>query len=175
MRAYKFLTADRRSPITGFGWPESGWVEATGPLEPCRNGVHACDIDDLPHWIGPELWAIEIEGEVQRAPNGVLARRGRLLDRLREWADGVAREFADDCARQAQTLAGGTPMVAERSSDAAAYAADGWVSASAYIAAAVAGQVYSGSPEGPLYEQHFLAERRRQATWLRERLHLSQD
>lgn len=175
MRAYKFLTADRRSPITGFRWPEAEWVEATGPLEPCRNGIHACETDDLPHWIGPELWAIEIQGEVQPAPNGVLARRGRLLERVREWADGVAHEFADDCARRAQTLASGTQMVAERASDAAAEAASGWVSASAYIAAAVNGQVCSGSPDGPLYEQHFLAERARQAAWLRERLRLSQD
>jgi hypothetical protein len=49
------------------------------------------------------------------------------------------------------------------------------VSASAYIAAVVAGQVGSGRLEGPLYEEHFLAERARQAAWLRERLRLSQD
>jgi hypothetical protein len=180
VRAYKFLTSDRRSPITGFHWPESGWVEATGPLEACRNGIHACRIDDLPHWIGDDLWAVEVEGEVQAAPNGVLARRGRLVERVQQWADGAAREFADNCARRAQTLAdetatGETATVDERASDAAVYAASGWVSASAYIAAVVAGQVGSGGLEGPLYEEHFLAERARQAAWLQERLRLSQD
>ncbi len=173
--AYKFLTADRRSPITGFHWPDSAWVEAVGPLEPCRNGIHACHIEDLPHWIGPELWAIELDGEVQRAPTGVLARRGRLLERVEEWAGGVAQEFADDCARRARTLAGETAIVAERASDAVANALRGSASAASYIAAVVAGQVHSGSPEGQGYEQHFLAERARQAAWLRERLRLSQD
>jgi hypothetical protein len=175
VRAYKFLRGDRRSPITGFRWPESGWVEATGPLEACRNGVHACRIEDLPHWIGDELWTVEVEGEVQTAPNGVLARRGRLVERVQEWADGVAQEFADDCARRARALAGETATIGERASDAAANAASGWVSASAYIAAVVAGQAGSGRLEGPAYEQHFLAERARQSGWLRERLRLSQD
>ncbi len=175
MRAYKFLTADRRSPITGFCWPNSGWVEATGPLEPCRNGIHACRIEDLPHWIGPELWAIALDGEVGPAPTGVLARRGRLLERLEEWADGVAQEFADDCARRAQRLGGETAIVAERASDAVANALRGSAAAASYVAAVVAGQAYSGRLEGQLYEQHFLAERARQAAWLRERLPLSQD
>jgi hypothetical protein len=175
VRAYKFLTADRRSPITGFRWPESGWVEAAGRLEACRNGVHACRVEDLPHWIGDELWAVEIAGEVQPAPDGVVARRGRLVERVQEWADGAAREFADDCARRAEILAGETATVADRASDATANAARGWVSASAYIAAVVAGQAGSGRLAGPVYEQHFLAERARQAAWLRERLRLSQD
>ena len=149
-------------------------MEATGPLEPCRNGIHACYLDDLPHWIGPELWTIEIEGEVQPAPNGVLARRGRLLQRIEKWADSVAREFAEDCARRAQSLAGETAVVADRAADAVANAVSGWISASAYIAAVVAGQVNSGSAEGPLYERHFLTERARQAAWLQERLELAQ-
>ncbi len=175
VRAYKFLTADRCSPITGFRWPGSGLVEVIGPLEPCRNGIHACRIEDVPHWIGPELWVIELDGEVQGAPTGVLARRGRLLERVEEWADGVAQEFADECARRAQRLAGETAIVAERASDAVANAVRGSASAASYIAAVVAGEVHSGSPDGQLYEQHFLAERARQAAWLRERLRLSQD
>jgi hypothetical protein len=126
VRAYKFLTADRRSPITGFGWPPSAWVEATGPLEPCRNGIHACRIRDLPHWIGARLWLIEIDGEVREAPDGVLARRGRLLGEVHEWAEGVAHDFADDCARRAQALAGDTWPVAPRAADALADARDGW-------------------------------------------------
>lgn len=173
MQAYKFLLAERRSAITGFRWPLSGWVEASGPLSPCRNGIHACRIRDLPHWIGPHLWAIEIVGEVQEAPNGVLARRGRLVAEVSEWADGGAREFAEDCARRAQELAGDTWPVGPRAADAVADARTGWYSASAYIAAAVAGQVLGGTTEGPLYEQHFLAERDWQAAWLQEHLGLA--
>ena len=62
-----------------------------------------------------------------------------------------------------------------RAADAAADAAIGWVSAAAYIVAAVAGEVASGSRSGPLYQQHFLEERVRQATWLQDRLALSDE
>jgi hypothetical protein len=172
VRAYKFLSADRRSQITGFRWPAFDWVEAVGPLELCRNGIHACRIEHLPHWIGPELWAMEIDGELREGPDAVVARRGRLVQPVEAWADGAGRELAEDCARRAQGLAGDRSEMAARAADAVADAADGWFSASAYIAAAVAAQVRSGAAEGPLYDRHFLAERARQAAWLKERLGL---
>ena len=172
MILYKFLDAGRRAPITGFIWPQSGWVEASGSLSPCRNGVHACRIAHLPHWVGPELWAIDLDGEMIEGPDSVVARRGRLVRLVEDWSNGAALEFAEDCARRATTLAGDTGAVAGRASDARADAAEGWVSAAAYIAAAVAGEVNSGSPRGSLYEQHFVAERARQAAWMKKRLNL---
>jgi hypothetical protein len=62
--------------------------------------------------------------------------------------------------------------MAGRESDARADAAEAWVSVAAYIAAAVAGEASSGSRTGALYERHFLAERARQAAWMKERLNL---
>jgi hypothetical protein len=172
VRAYKFLQRDGTTLLTGFKWPVGEWVEVDGVLAWCGNGIHACRIKDLPHWLGRELWAIELEGEVLAAPDAVVARRGRLVERIDAWSGSVAQEFGDHCARRATDLASGNPSVAGRASDARADTANGWISAAAYVAAAVAGEVGSGLRAGPLYQHHFLAERTRQSWWLEHRLKL---
>jgi hypothetical protein len=174
MRAYKFLRQDGINLLTGFRWPVGDWVEAQGPLAWCANGVHACRVVDLAHWLGQDLWLMELDGETLAAPDAIIARRGRLVERIGAWSGGVAQEFADSCARRAAALATGAPTAAGRARDAAADAAIGWVSGAAYVTAAVAGEVASGSRAGPLYQEHFLAERIRQAWWLRDHLALGE-
>jgi hypothetical protein len=173
VRAYKFLRKDGRAPLTGFRWPGDGWVEVDGPLEWCVNGIHACRVEDVPHWIGEELWLVELEGETVTVPDAVVGRRGRLVERIDAWSAGVAQDFGESCARRANALATGAPAAAERAGDAAANAARGLVAAAAYIAAAVAGEVASGSRRGVLYQHYFLAERTRQAWWLQDKLGLT--
>ena len=149
-------------------------MEAEGPLAWCENGIHACRLDDLPHWLGPELWVIELAGETVAAADSVVARRARLLDRIDAWSGGVAREFADSCAQWATALATRAPSAVGRAADAVADAASGWVAGAAYVTAAVAAEVACGARSGSLYQRHFLAERSRQAQWLRDRLALSE-
>ena len=62
MKAYKFLRAGRVGAFSGEAWPEDGIIEVDGPLEECRNGVHACRADDLPYWLDDELWEVELDG-----------------------------------------------------------------------------------------------------------------
>ncbi|MBV8295360.1 MAG: hypothetical protein JO085_00865 [Acidimicrobiia bacterium] len=174
MRAYKFLRRDGTALLTGFRWPVNAWVEADGPIAWCHNGIHACRIEDLPHWIGQELWAIELDGETLFGPDAVVARRGQLLARIDAWSGGVAQEFGESCARRANALASGAPSAAERAGDAAAAAASGAVAGCAYVTAAVAGEVASGRRSGPLYQHYFLAERMRQSWWLQDRLDLQE-
>ena len=174
MRAYKFLRRDGTNLLTGFRWPVGEWVEADGPLAWCANGVHACRVADLPHWLGQELWLMELGGETLAAPDAIVGRRGRLVERIGAWSGGVAQEFADSCADRAETLATGAPTAVGRARDAGADAAVGWVSGAAYVTAAVAGEVASGRRDGPLYQHYFLAERARQAWWLRDRLALTE-
>jgi hypothetical protein len=173
VRAYKFLKRDRTTLFTGFQWPIGEWMEATGPIGWCENGIHACRLDDLPHWLGQELWVMELAGETVLAADGVIARRARLLERVDAWSAGVAQEFANDCAQHASDLASRSPSVAGRAADAALDAGSGWVAGAAYVTAAVAAEVASGARSGALYQHHFLAERTRQAQWLRDRLALS--
>ena len=173
MRAYKFLRRDGTNLLTGFRWPVGEWVEADGPLAWCANGIHACRVLDLPHWLGQELWLMEMGGDTLAAPDAIVGRRARLVERIGAWSGGVAQQFADSCARRATALATGAPTVAGRARDAAADAAVGWVSGAAYVTAAVAGEVASGRRDGSLYQHHFLAERTRQGRWLRDRLALT--
>ena len=173
MRAYKFLRKDGTTLLTGFKWPVGEWVEVDGPLAWCDNGIHACRIEDLPHWLGQELWTMDVDGETLSTPDSIVARRARLVGRIDDWSGGVAQEFGESCARRANALASGAPSATGRAGDAAADAAIGWISAAAYITAAIAGEVASGSRSGPLYQHYFLAERTRQSWWLQDRLSLS--
>jgi hypothetical protein len=173
VRAYKFLRRDGTTLFTRFAWPVGEWVETEGVLVWCDNGIHACRIEHLPHWLGQELWLMELHGEIVSVHDAVVARRARLVERVSAWSGGVAQEFGDHCARRARELAGTAPAADGRASDAAADAAIGWVSAAAYIAAAVAGEVASGDRTGSVYQKGFLDERARQARWLRDRLELS--
>ena len=82
MIAYKFLRDDGSSVFTSFGWPlpASGpgvWVEA--PIEPCRSGIHACRLSDLPYWAGRVLYEIELGGEIVDEPDKLAATRGRPI------------------------------------------------------------------------------------------------
>ena len=110
VRAYKVLI-DGRSGFTGWRWPlptgdEPGeWVSATGPLELCVNGVHACTVEQLAQWIGEELWTIELGGEILEAEAALVAARGRLLGRVAAW-DQAAREEVRTSVRPARERVG---------------------------------------------------------------------
>jgi len=80
VRAFKFLKGDRTSLLIGFRWPAGEWVNVDGPLGYCANGFHACRLDDLAHWLGPELWLIELAGETLTAADSLVARRACLLE-----------------------------------------------------------------------------------------------
>ena len=108
MIAYKFLRAGRRGLISRIVWPEPGetdasWLEAApGELVACRNGVHACRIDDLAYWIAEELWEIELSGETQEITDAVVARRGRLVRPIEAWRADAPRAFAKSCVARAE-------------------------------------------------------------------------
>jgi hypothetical protein len=166
--AYKFTRPGARSPFTGFEWPVDTWVEAQGEVELCGNGIHACDVEALPRWIDDELWRIELDG-VEREDEGVLvARRGRLLERIEAWNAETSRELARSCAARIRELAeehaeqllqGRAEMIAQiaEGPDPSATAL------SMYTTAHAADEVVPGA---------YWEERRRQAEWLRDRLGL---
>ena len=104
MTAYwKFLLPGAVSPFAGFRWAgaEGAWVEADA-VAPCRAGIHACRAEDLAYWLLPELWSIELDG-LHPGSDGdhkVVARRGRLVDRVVAWSAETERELAIDCIRR---------------------------------------------------------------------------
>jgi hypothetical protein len=107
--AYKFTRPGGQGAFTGFHWPlpqigEPGdWVRAQ-TAEVCVAGIHACRAEQLPHWLGPELWVIELSGEVTESPYKLVALAGRLVSRVRGWPS-AERGFAEACAARTLDLA----------------------------------------------------------------------
>jgi hypothetical protein len=120
MIAYKFLRAGQIGPFSGTEWPRHGEVEATGPLLPCRNGVHACRIDDLAYWLDDELWEVELLGEIVEERLKLLAQRGRLVRPLDSWNAGTRRTFAEWCLQRVAVHAAAEARDAGLESEAAA-------------------------------------------------------
>jgi hypothetical protein len=162
MQAYKFLRPGRVAPFSGFVWPAGEWVEAGG-AELCVRGVHACRPPDLPYWIGPELWQIELDGEILEEPRKVVAERGRLVRPIDTWNAESRRRFAEGCAvracERAEVARGEhADAIAGYAADAAANVARGEVAVLGYIAARAA-EIDAGVAG-------YAAERTAQAEWL---------
>ena len=108
MIAYKFLGFGATGVYSGFRWPtpENGhpgrWVDVRGDLVACVNGIHACSRAELVDWIDEELWLVELAGRVEETESGLLARRGRLCERVRRWDTEAAGALAEACVWRAR-------------------------------------------------------------------------
>jgi hypothetical protein len=111
MTYYKCLVAGSASPFSGFRWEEPGvraignWVHTDRDVDPCRSGIHACRLEDLPLWLQPELWTIELAGDVIETPLKVVAATARLLQRVDAWDEAAGGAYALACARRAGEFA----------------------------------------------------------------------
>jgi hypothetical protein len=163
--AYKFLATGGRGRFTGFGWTADTWVEAEA-ADPCRAGIHACRVRDLPLWLDDELWEIELAGDVVEGDRKVVAARGRLTKRIEEWTPEVAGEFGRFCARRTRERVGYVPVLSGFVFDVERFVAQGRI-AIAGFAAARAAELRDGRAE-------YDVERTAQASWLADRLGLEQ-
>ncbi|MGH8894626.1 MAG: hypothetical protein ACRDWY_15175 [Actinomycetes bacterium] len=167
MIAYKFLRRDGTSVFTHFSWPlpsdgPGAWVDA--PPDPCRSGVHACRLADLPFWVGRVLYEVELEGEVTETPTKVVASRARLLRRVWEWDDALRDAYTRMCADRAHDLArGATPALADW---------DAVIEPSVPEGPALLGFVAARIGEEVAGPSGYRAERARQTAWLVNRLSL---
>jgi hypothetical protein len=161
--AYKFLGEDAVSPFAGFRWPLDEWVDAEA-ADPCRRGIHACRVEDLPFWLGRELWEIELAGEVVVQQRKVVAPRGRLVRRLAEWNQALLGEFGLDILARTRTRFGAVADLSGYVGDIQNHLTGGRVPLAAFAAARAAER--GGGPVE--YER----ERSRQAVWLADRLGL---
>jgi hypothetical protein len=164
--AYKFLADDGSSVFSRFRWPlpnggPGDWVEAE--VDPCRSGVHACRLVDLPFWIAPALYEAELDGDVVVHSLKVVAPRGRLVRRIDDWNADTREEYSQMCIARAGELAASAP---EGVAD--------WAPAPDM---SVAGPALMGFVAARIAEQlggtgAYMEERMRQSAWLADRLHL---
>lgn len=178
MRAYKVLR-EGRSEFTGSLWPlPSGeqpgeWVRVTGPLELCVRGIHACTADQLPQWLGSEIWEVELGGEIVPEGPAVLASQARLRHRLEQWDADAQSRFALDCAARAREVIGGYPAGEELfTGKIEPFSKRGMAAAVGYWTALLVGECATGRRGGPDYDTAFAGERAVQAEWLKRELQL---
>lgn len=179
MRAYKVLS-DGRSQFTGWLWPlpadgrPGQWVSADGPIALCENGIHASTVDQLPQWLGSEIWEAELDGEVLRTEPALVAERARLVCLVQEWEEEAQRAFCQDCAARAGEIAARYPAGEAILSGSIEPCADrGMAAAVGYWTALLTGESATGRRGGPDYDAAFARERTAQADWLRRTLRVS--
>ncbi len=178
MRAYKVLNQGR-SDFTGFRWPlpegrEPGaWVSADGELALCHNGIHAATLEQLPHWLGMELWEIELAGEIRQEEAALLASSARLTARVQAWDEPMRQRFARWCLERAQELTRTYPPGAGLVDKVSHTIWWGGAAPAGYFTAMLAGEAVAGRHTGPDYDRAFLAERRLQSEWLARELELT--
>jgi hypothetical protein len=161
--AYKFLEQGSVSPFAGFRWPVGEWVDAVA-ADPCRRGIHACRVQDLPFWLGTELWEIELDAAAVVERRKLVAPRGRLLRRVDGWNSDVRWAFGAEVLARTRARFGSVAGLAGYVGDIQQHLAGGRVPLAAFAAARAA--ELSGGPAE--YER----ERLRQAAWLADRLEL---
>ena len=166
MRAYKFLTADGHGLFSRFVWPlpnggPGAWVESE--IEPCRAGIHVCRKDDLPYWIAPALYEIEVDGLIEAHAIKVVAARGRMLRRIDAWDASMRDAYGQMCfARAHELVAASEGRVADWApTSEIAFAESARLG---FIAATIAERIGGVGAH--------LEERRRQSEWLVENLAL---
>lgn len=172
MIALKFLRAGRRALFSETRWPDAGegFLEAApGALVACRNGLHACAVEDLAFWISDELWEVELGDERVRVPDAWLARRARLVRPIERWGHGGAARLSQVCIARAseQCARAGVPadhLAAQYLKEAKELAGAAMHAPATYAAALVTGAL---APE-PQAMAAYRAERQMQGNLLAE-------
>lgn len=164
MKAYKFLANDGAGVFSRFAWPlpdggPGAWVESE--VVPCRSGIHACRLVDLPYWVAPALYEVELDGPVDEQAIKVVAPRGRLIRRIADWNDETREAYSQMCIARARELAAAAARQVEGWAPTAEMATAGPALMS-FMAARIAEQV--GGADA------YVDERMHQSAWLVEQL-----
>ena len=108
MTYYKVLAADGVSPQHGGlgkwfipkGKRMGKWMPAIKDIRPCERGYHFVNIEQLPQWLGPTLYEIEVRGQIIHQADKSVAEQARLIRKVETWNDKTLRLYAADCAER---------------------------------------------------------------------------
>ena len=95
---YKFLNGREATHIPGFRYRLGSWKEVTGPLVPCKNGLHLLRVENLSRWIARDLFVAEYDGEFVEAEDKLVVRRARIVEHLTGWNERTRALAACDFA-----------------------------------------------------------------------------
>ena len=165
MIAYKFLRAGGIGRFTGFRWTADTWIDAE-TADPCRAGIHACQVRDRPIWLDDQLWEIELGGDVVQGDRKIVAARGRLTRRIARWTPDLAHEFGRYCVKRTRERVGSIPFLSGFVADVDRFVGQNRIAIAGFAAARAA-----ELRDGPAA---YDAERTAQASWLAEHLGLEQ-
>ena len=112
MTYYKVLAVDGISPQHGGsgkwfvpkGKRVGKWMPAIKDISPCSRGYHFATIEQLPKWVGPTLYEIEVRGQIIHASDKGVAEQARLVRRIETCNDKTLRLYAADCAERVVSL-----------------------------------------------------------------------
>ena len=112
MTYYKVLAVDGVSPQHGGSgkWfvPKGGrvgkWMPAIKDISSCSRGYHFVTLEQLPRWIGPTLYEVEVRGQIIHESDKSVAEQARLVRRIETWNDKTLRLYAADCAERVVSL-----------------------------------------------------------------------
>jgi hypothetical protein len=136
--------------------------------------VHASSVDQLPQWLGDELWEVELDGEILHTEPALVAARARLIRLVEEWDEHARLAFCADCARRAHDVAARYRAGAEvYTVKIEPFAGLGLASPVGYWTALLVGTAATGRRSGLDYDAAFTRERAAQAAWLRRELRLT--
>jgi hypothetical protein len=74
------------------------WMPAIPNPVPCERGYHVVTLEQLPKWLGPAIFEVEVRGASVRRDDKSVHEQARLLRRVEMWNERTARLFAVDCA-----------------------------------------------------------------------------
>ncbi len=108
MTYYKVLAADGVSPQhcgSGKWFIPKGkrmgkWMPAIKDIRPCERGYHFVNIEQLPQWLGPTLYEIEVRGQIIHQADKSVAEQARLIRKVETWNNKTLRLYAADCAER---------------------------------------------------------------------------
>jgi len=106
MKIYKVLASDGVSPHHGGsgkwfvpkGKRPGKWMPAIKDIQPCARGYHFVNLEQLPTWLGPTLYEVEVRGQVIHRADKSVAEQARLIRKVETWNEKTLWLFAADCA-----------------------------------------------------------------------------
>jgi hypothetical protein len=84
-------------------------MRVEGVVDPRRSARTGCRPRDLPHWIAPSLYELELDGEIVDHMLKVVAPRGRFTRRIRRVERRDTRVARADVHRAGAELAAASP------------------------------------------------------------------